>query len=566
MVGEALLIAAAVFGPLAHGCVEPWSVAALEIILLSMLLRVDSLCGSPPQPAAVFLIAPASVIVVLGFLQWLNPAPVDGPSSRLPFTASSYGTGKALVLWAAFVALFLRAPGALSRPGAKARLAWTLVLVGAFVTAVGLIQAKAGNKFVYGLREARYGRAIFGPYFHAGHAASLLAMILPVGLGLLASRQAGKWRHVSRGMLPSDFLASQATLSLLVACSAVGVLWTRNRGAVLGLVMSAFAAGFWACGFLRSKRLAAALKLGLAAAPAALVASILLDPGIIGFAPGASHNSITWRLGMYRGALSLLSDFPLWGVGLGAVAGAFPPYKDPVVQGVVDHVHSDWLELPLESGVLGLSAWVIGLSLLARWFWLRSRDRKPEELFLDAGAVAGALAFTAQAAVEFSFHTPANAVVFLSLLCWLAGGPASEDDGGSERARHRHERPGITPGRWALTAAALALMARAAVPVVGDCYALRAKGLPALAQIPLLRRSYRWNPDPQTAYSVGHFYMSSAHGHPRGRAAGLREGLAFVRKALAADPLNPYLTRLQGRLLAALGRRQDAEPMLAVPR
>jgi O-antigen ligase len=560
-VTEALLIVALVFGPLAHGCTEQWSLPVLQILLLSLTLFGRREPRGPGWSGA-FLLGPALFILLLGTLQWLHPVPMDGLSSCLPFTASQRETGKALVLWAGFCCLLWAGPRMLSKPGAKERLGWALVLIAVLVAVVGMIQLSQGNTLVYGLRKAAYNRSPFGPYFNRGHAASLMAVCLAAGMGLLASRQASRGRRLDQGMRPSDFFASQATLAMLLAVIGAGIVLARNRGAVLGLALACAGVGFWACGFLRSWSGRWALRTFLVLLPMALAAAIMHWPEALGFPNGLGENSVTWRAGMYSGAWRLFADFPVWGSGLGAVLGAFPGYKPSVVAGVVDHVHSDWLELLLQVGVVGTLAVLAGLLAMVVRFWKRSRELSSEELFLEAGALGGVLAFMAHSAIEFSFQIPANAVVFLTLLCWLAVERPRDEEGGEERTERQRHAPGWQV--WGVRTLVLGLMLASLYPVIGYGYALKAMRRPPSERFGLLEKSYRWDPDPVTAYELGFQRIMNADKHPKGRTAALREGLAFTREALRREPLNPFLTRLQGTFLSGLGRQQDADPMLSV--
>ncbi|MBI5210972.1 MAG: O-antigen ligase family protein [Elusimicrobia bacterium] len=562
MVGEALLIAVSALGPLAFGCVERWSLAALQTALLGMFLWgwLQRPAEASP-PARGLLLAPALAVILIGGLQWLHAVPIDAPRlwSALPFTASSYETGNALVLWWSYAALLWCAPAVLSRPDAKERYAWALLLAAAVFASIGVIQLHAGNKLVFGFREVTYGRSPFGPYYNTGHAASLLATVLPLGLGLFGSRMARRRSFLERGMRPSEFAASQATLLLLVAAIGYGLLSARNRGAMLALAASACVTAFWGCRFLRSRPAAASLRLTLVLAPLALAVFIRRHPASTGFREGFKENSVAFRAAMYRGSLKLIADYPLWGVGLGAVSSAFPPYKERIVDGVVDHVHSDWLEFPMQTGLAGLAAIAAGFLLLARRFWARTRPGSREDLRLEAGALAGAACFLAHAMVEFNFQTPANAVVFLALLAWL-GTDAAEPGADPESRQPQHPSRGRPPAvKWLPALVALALMLRACVPVIAHGFIWRSKGLPTERQIALLKQAYRLDPNPQTAFRIGYLHLRGRPANGGQREPWLRHGLAMVRRALLADPVNPYLNKMEGSFLISLNRKMDAE-------
>ena len=73
----------------------------------------------------------------------------------------------------------------------------------------------------------------------------------------------------------------------------------------------------------------------------------------------------------------LALDHPLLGVGPGQFAAAYPPYRDPAerqlsdrflgerAQSEVEHAHNDWLQGPLEVGLVGGALWLLLLALTA---------------------------------------------------------------------------------------------------------------------------------------------------------------------------------------------------------
>src|SRR6185369_4792121 len=56
------------------------------------------------------------------------------------------------------------------------------------------------------------------------------------------------------------------------------------------------------------------------------------------------------RISMYRSSWRMFRDYPVFGIGAGALGGAFSAYREPIIELVVDHVHNDWLECLLQFG------------------------------------------------------------------------------------------------------------------------------------------------------------------------------------------------------------------------
>jgi len=511
---EAVVLGLVFFGPLAFGCVEPWSLAILQVALFSLPFLAARKDG---RPAPRVLLASVGVLLAVGAAQALNPASPDAPLPLLPFTASPWRTKAALLLWASYAALLWAAFRAFTGERAGRRFAWALTCAGLTISLVGLVQNAHGNAFVLGFRPVPYGRSPFGPYYNNAHAASLLAVTALMGFGLLGSQVARSVRVEDR----ANAVARHILLAFIIGLILLGLYDTHNRGSLLAFGGAAVTMGLLACGFLKSPTgrwgaRAGILLLFLGAGGAAVRWGLLKRGAAV---------SVPVRLSMYKGGLSALADSPVWGTGLGTVIAMFEPYKEPVVVGVVDHVHNDWLELPMQAGVpaaaLAFAALaVFGLRVYRAWMREHSRERR----CLIGGGIAAALCFLIHALVEFTWQIPANAVIFLLILSWLWGQTEMRTSAGV-----------VAPPR-----------SRAAVAVASVVLALLALR-PAVAW-DLARRgrfdaAFAWDANPEylRRASIQHF-----------KAGRHEPALAAAGAGLELEPLNPSLRELHSQLLAQI--------------
>lgn len=410
---ESALLFLVFFGPLAFGCVEPWSLAILQAALLALPILA---ARRPASEAPRILLSAVGVILLVGTTQALNLSDSDGPTPLLPFTASATLTKRALLLWASYAALLWSAPRAFQAVGARERFAWAVVLGGFTISAIGLVQSAQGNRLIMGIRPVGYGHSPFGPYYNNGHAASLLAVCGLMGLGLFASKLSQFLKRRQNAEAISNDAAVLPLLAFAIGIIFLGLFVTHNRGSVLALGGASLIVSLMFCGNLKSPprrwgARAVIIAVFLAAGGAA---------GQLGLIRRGSQSSIPQRLSMYRSSLRLAADAPLWGTGLGTVITVFHPYKSTDIVGVVDHVHSDWLELPLQAGVpaaalVFMALAVFGLRVYDGW----RRETSEEARLLVGGGAAAALCFVFHAAVDFTWQIPANAVIFLLMLCWL---------------------------------------------------------------------------------------------------------------------------------------------------
>ena len=185
---------------------------------------------------------------------------------------------------------------------------------------------------------------------------------------------------------------------LMVACcvaATAGMFATLSRGAV----------GGWLIGVVlvvALSRMALRWKVGLAA----LVVSALLVVAFVVLGPawiqakifGVGDNaSALYRVYMARAAVQIFRDYPM-GVGPGNYPVVFPLYRDAFVKTSLIESHTAYLTLLVETGILGLAAFVW---LLWRYFTrtvtavLRATDGRVHGLAV--GALAAGTALTAQA-------------------------------------------------------------------------------------------------------------------------------------------------------------------------
>jgi O-antigen ligase len=226
----------------------------------------------------------------------------------------------------------------------RRQLVWLLLSLGVAVALTGLIQEASGNNYIYGLRAVVGDRDPFGPYYNRNHAATLMSMAALAGLGLVASMWARARRPQTVGNL-SNTLAQQVIVAAFVLTLVIGVHATESRAGLIAMVAALGAVGI--ASLMRIKawltRAAAALSLAVLLGVAGLF--FWKHPLWLGKTDGGIDLSGRYRISLYNSAASIIADFPLAGSGFGSTARVFPPYQMPPVNGLVRHIHSDWLEL-----------------------------------------------------------------------------------------------------------------------------------------------------------------------------------------------------------------------------
>lgn len=112
-----------------------------------------------------------------------------------------------------------------------------------------------------------------------------------------------------------------------------------------------------------------------------------------------------WRLGMssiferqqvWAGAIAMIKDRPLTGVGFGKTGYYSRPYEIAVLGHeplFSSHAHNNFLDILAAMGLLGLAAFVAWWFVLGLFAWRSYRDALPGERWLPAGCLAGLVAF-----------------------------------------------------------------------------------------------------------------------------------------------------------------------------
>lgn len=544
-----LLLSTLIFAPLAFASVEPWAQALLQIALFALAARTYAQGRDLwANPLYKNLLPAVLGLALLGLLQALNESPVTGPSSVL-FTAWRPATLAASLNWLFYAAVLYAVPQVINTPERFEKLMWTVFGLGVAVALLGMFQKTGDNTFVYGIRKVP-GQA-FGPFINRDHGAHFLVMAAMCGLGLFFSGFRDLVRHQSRTRL-FDLYAIQLLKLVMVGALVYGVFHAGSRGGLHSFALAALAAGAVAGSFLKTPRYRLLAWLGLALLLAGYALFLNSNPYMLGFKDGEMVKSVTMRFSMYKSALAMIKDFPLFGSGLGAVEFAFPPYKlpDMPAAGLVRHVHSDWMEIFVQAGFAGGLLYLAGLAAAVAGFfktWRNCRSFRLKAMY--GGALGALLAAATHNFVEFGSQMPANALLFFTLAGALASGPpvwahrrSADDEVPEPRRRRRHLRRSA----YAL-AAVLCLWALPAV--VAWQYDQRAAQAPYPEKARLLQQALLWRPNPQYAFRLAAAHYKAAFEEPDKYAAYLETAADITGAWLYRAPANYDLQRLREKVL-----------------
>jgi O-antigen ligase len=395
-----------IFGPLALGAVQDWSIALLEaaaalVFLIWMAWRLTALhAGNPVQ---------ASHIGTRIGIRW-NRLFAPGLAfmgivvAQIAFHRTAYLYDTLAELWLC-IAYGVLAFTAVQFTRAQVRLfASTMVIFGALYSLFAILQGFTSNGKIYWLIKPHAG-SVYGSYVNHNHYAGLMEMLLPLALIL--------------ALEPS----LRAEKRFLLACSTVvmvtSVFLSQSRGGMIAVVVEMLFLGVvWMSQF--PPRRSAAVFVAFSITTALFLAWI---------APQELGNRITdihdpARLLIHRDSMRMFRAHPFLGSGLGTFATVFPHYRVFYDGFFMDNAHDDYLELLLETGLLGFGVGVWFLVLLYREGRANIRlVRKSCDARISTAALAGCTGLLAHSFLDFNLHIPANAALFY-VLCAVASCPA----------------------------------------------------------------------------------------------------------------------------------------------
>ena len=388
---------------------------AIPVILWSIAAHRNTPMSSSARQLMVLLILAVGVVIVQ-----LIPLPpgiwsslagreriADGfemlgrPLPWLPLSLAPVNT-IASALWALpAVAIFL---GMVRLGGFKATwLVWVLIAATAIGILIGALQLSGGtNSPLYFYAITNRGTAT-GFFANTNNMGELMVVAIPfLGAIYLSALQRGGSVQKRSGLL------TVVIGSLVVLAAGIAV----NRSlAGIGLALPTVAATALMIAFKRrrlpiwSAGLVGLLMVGS-------VALVLSSPFENNLTSDQARGSSTSRYTSFSTTIEAAGDhFPL-GSGIGTFAEIYRQYEDPakVDRFYMNHAHNDFLEILLETGILGL---VLLVLFLLWWAWRVAKIWRADEpdAFARAATIATAVTL-AHCFVEFPLRTAAISAVF----------------------------------------------------------------------------------------------------------------------------------------------------------
>jgi O-antigen ligase len=401
------------FGPLAFGAVESWSMSIMQVGsgLLFALWAARQVTTGELEIVGNPLFMP--ILFFASLILW------QLATGRTAYRADTFS---AALLYFAYGLLCFLVVQCLRRTSQLKVLAWVFSGYGFTVALFALMQGIAPNGKLYWLRSLPSGGWIYGPFVNHNHYAGLMEMLTPIPL------------VISLADNVRDSRRALAALAAAVMASTIFLSGSRGGMAAFGIQMALLA------GFLvtRRKNRKVAFVLGgfliVAVALMAWLGRGELVERLVSMLDGTrTELSSGSRLTIDRDALKIFAQKPVLGWGLGTFPDIYPQFSNLSTNFQVGPAHNDYLQLLVEMGGLGFATML--------WFLLilfGSAFKKLEHFPADANtavtlaAVLGVTGILVHSVVDFNLQIPANAALFY-VLCTVA---AMEPRFGKHHHRH----------------------------------------------------------------------------------------------------------------------------------
>jgi O-antigen ligase len=404
----------------------PMAPAGRQLLVLTCLMLLVPLLQLVPLPPSVWTALPGRAPIADGFRLIGQP---------LPWLPMSLAPGRTLasLLWLlpalAVLIGIVRLGGFRS-----AWIAWVIAIIAALSVAIGALQLAGGNSSPWYFYTITNFGATVGFFSNSNHLATLLVATIPFLTALyLNARSRGRSAKRASGLL--------VILAGAVAVVLVGIVINSSLAGI-GLMVPAVAASGLLIIRARRKKKMSPLWGGLVALLlVGAVAGIYLTPTSNNLTSTGARSDPASRYHSFQISGEAAKDYLPFGSGIGTFPNIYPTYEDPnrVTRFYMNHVHGDYLELALETGVPG----AIVLILFLLW-WLRrtvSIWRAEEADYFALGATIASGVILAHSLVDYPLRTAAISALFAAC-CALMADPRARvrqrvrEEASESKARH----------------------------------------------------------------------------------------------------------------------------------
>ncbi len=412
--------------PLSFAATEPWAFFIFQLtvsfIFIYLLFKKHKFVFSLP---AVTIIFSFIFLIAIALLQMLNPHTITLSKSYFLFTISPFHTLNELNSVFTYMMLFVITAQLFDRFEKIKKLLYTLAVVSSIVMLIGLCFPN-GEYVKFFLGSSSLGN--FGPFTNRNNAGIFLSMSFFIFVSVTLYNFF-KYKKFLIQNKKKEFIIVQTINTLLSLTMLVSVVLTRSRGAMSATFLSIFFFLFMYVYFFSNclkERIVKLLFIFCFLIISCFAVYENID-AINAYSKRTSGFSEQTRLELYDMAFDILKDYPLTGIGLAAFPVTVDKYFKKELNAYPQYLHSDWLELVTGIGYPLSAVIFILLVMLMIVFFKRIKFLSAGKKVLFMGGLSAIISISIGSIVDFHFHIPANAAVFIVCLAVLCSLPFYKD-------------------------------------------------------------------------------------------------------------------------------------------
>lgn len=335
--------------------------------------------------------------------------------------------------WCGLMALLFTRVQTLATTATLRRLCYACLVNGSILAYFSVIQhfTSESGKIFWTFQSMG---AAFGPFVNRNHFAFYINICFGLSMGLVGSRQLGKFSQFNLDGIIESLKDSAALWMVSVLIFMLGaVVVCSSRGGMISLVGSLLITSTFVAATGTFRRGWKWFVLAAAIFGVAAFVQVWL-----GFDFAESHyaDHTDNRTELWMPLVRLVPQFPIFGTGLGCLPHVEPWTRTtPVADYYLEYAHNEYLQLAIETGLLGLLCGCLFLLLLASKIGKRIRDSR-HNAWLYVGLLFCLTSISLHSVTEFGLAIPAIAVLVATVFGHIAGlGRVKSADGDSRLSK-----------------------------------------------------------------------------------------------------------------------------------
>ena len=414
------------FVPLSFAATEPWAFFIFQLItsfiFVYLLFKEKNFKFTLP---AVLINIVFIFLVFVAFIQITNHHTVIQKGSILPFTVSPFNTLKELNAIFVYFMFFIVVNQIFYKSDKIKKLLYLITFSSAVVMFIGLC-FPSGEYIKFFLGSESLGN--FGPFTNRNNAGIFLSMSFFVTFSLVIYNSFRYSKYLSENK-KGKFLIVQTVNIAISLMLLVSIVVTRSRGAMLSAAVSLVIFLFlYVYHFSETfkQKILKIFAVFLIILP--ITFFVYKNVDIINiYAQRTKGTSEQIRLTLYKMSFKILKEYPFTGIGFSSFPVVTDKYLEEDLNAYPEYLHNDWLELLLDVGYPIYTIFLLLVCIVVVLLFKRIKFLSNKKKILFIGLFSASCSICIGSVVDFHFHIPANAMIFIICLAILSSASFYKD-------------------------------------------------------------------------------------------------------------------------------------------